>query len=1619
MAINLDQETPQEYINLEPTIGSIPLTEPALSDRVFKATLALGEVTGKSQDQIYQDLSKGLEDPFRQEAATKLDFKNKLLGQQFVVNSANQNLVGPSVLDTIRRYNTTAKPDSVVEEEFSKQYTKAIQDLSDQEETFLDAAKYVIPEEVQKAMEAASLGISYREFAISLAQNVQEEIKNQSWPGFIFDRLKELVPGVAETQLRGLTDKTSFFKGLLGENLYQQSRELLRLPFEEYKVKLPQIVKKLKDEGIAGGNPGLALTFLMSVIGESTSDENVQNVGTLFDLSTVGPMAGRLTRSLAYRTGLVNQVRDLAKSTIKSTEGVVPSKATIAEAAGNIEKGAVERLSENLIKEMDGTADPVRRAVDSLTSAMRTDLEAAKANPGRLSIEIINKLEEAYGATIASLVDKILNVAKVERIPFLQAAPDVFKALVEDLKVNIKADLSNSIADIRNFRSDPITKAILYDTIIGRPKGGLWFNELTAKNYAKKYGFPEATVQRNGLGWEIVYTRSLDETNPIIREGMTKLAQSRPADGWAPQVLDWIRNPDETLSLEQRMNRKVATYAPSEFMKLMKENFKEIAKIKSSVPFSDKKRKWNEWLRMIEDTQRRPDPEKGDGIPGYFFKDPQQIEDFYQRTFGRMPDLQEISAYFAYKRNIEIDRVFRNIAEVKNRLSVGAESHRFSVIGKNGKKEFSDWFDGIIRKELPSGDDSILVLGSQIGQEKLVELADLKNFKRLTKLRELVKKGEKIVIELYAPEQRPLQGFSKVGTDKVRYVVTDNVQSKAVAWEQVPRRGGGHLEYDYDFYIKQAKIIPMIKNGLAFKHWYEGDTTAFGVMLRKEGHKFVEQLEQVRVLLKDGKMKEAKAVATNFPIEWKELRASFYPKKDPTGKIQPPRFSLTEPFQVVPKNKLIIDTSKDALESRYPKTFKDGTSQGSLARQRQVQYTGERDAYEVYGVKDVGSRHNPVFSLEPARLVDPISIMNRSLTRIINSTFLDDYKIFSIENWLQQYKNILKADNSELRSAPYYHFQQAGSETAFKPGADPGLVQKARAARFQIQQLVGVPSKTDTLLHSMAQNLADSIYGIAGPKAALTPMAILPYVKDPFTAMRSFVFHPLMGLFNIAQLFVQSMNYTTIYGIAGPVKAAQGSFGALMHIWTKVNRNPEILVDMDRRATKFGWRPGEWLEAHKVGESSGFFNVAGEYATRDIMKVSLAKSGLDKWVLDPGLTFFTMGEKNARYGAWYAAFKEFRDANPTGRITNLDRQQILERADTLNANMSRASNSKLHSGVFSLPTQFYTYQLRMLELMTGKRLTTMEKARLFGVNALMYGFPTALGLYGFPAGDYIRKYGLENNYVTGDNNIVDLIANGVPAMLIALITGSGSVKEGYMPNFGERFGIGGFDTIREALRSDQPFWRIIGGAAFSTMANIWEASDGFTAAMMSAIRDDDSAFPMTTADIADIAKEIASYRNAWRGLVGVNTGRWVSKKGLTLENDVSGIRSIMQALTGLQSQEVSDLNIMAWSLKDKKDLEAHALKKFTQEFRRGVEAQENNQVQARKFFTRAFAYLHVGGYPEEDFHKAIAIAAKDYESVVERMNWDFYMKNIPNAKKQDKEEAYRRFLQRQNSLKGQ
>jgi hypothetical protein len=303
----------------------------------------------------------------------------------------------------------------------------------------------------------------------------------------------------------------------------------------------------------------------------------------------------------------------------------------------------------------------------------------------------------------------------------------------------------------------------------------------------------------------------------------------------------------------------------------------------------------------------------------------------------------------------------------------------------------------------------------------------------------------------------------------------------------------------------------------------------------------------------------------------------------------------------------------------------------------------------------------------------------------------------------------------------------------------------------------------------------------------------------------------------------------------------------------------------------------------------------------------------------------------------------------------------------------------------SIPAQFYTYQLRLAELMTGSRLTALEKARLFGTNMAMFGLPAAAGLYGYPFGDNLRKYAQENGYVIGDKFLSDVAMNGIPASIGQLATGT-------TYNVGGRYGAQGISTLEDLTDGDKTMWEILGGASASTLKNVWTQSSGLRTAIVQAWRGEGD-FQLTSDDALGPFKEISSVNQAWKTLAAINYGNWLTKSGAPLY-PTSPMAAVFQGLSGLTDQRATDVWQKSITLKEHKAYDNNLYSQFQKEFTLGTQAMQNKDPEGAKIYIKnAFSYLNQFGYPPEKIPEAVAAAVRNNQSIIDRVDYDVFVKD--------------------------
>lgn len=1169
-----------------------------------------------------------------------------------------------------------------------------------------------------------------------------------------------------------------------------------------------------------------------------------------------------------------------------------------------------------------------------------------------------------------------------------------------------------------------------------------------------------------GAGWYIRYTKTLPETHDIVRDSLIstkydtigeykkalfgpEISTSSPPSrfgGWINAISGRARTPEETLSKQERISRRIATATPAKVAELVEANKTAIGEL----PFSA----YKDFDRVLTLAQNKYDPITK--RQGYFEKSIGDVDGIYRNYIGRGATEVEIAAYFEFKKLIEFDRIFREMGNMRNRARAGAETHSFAVLNSEGNKAWSPTFDGIKMDHIPGGEDTVMVLGDKLGEEKYFKANSPELRSRFPDLHKQVVDGERQGVKIWNPEDFPFNGFTDTAKNKVvRYVIGKELKTQPLSWNAINRTGGGHLMPDYGTYIKQAKVTREYVGKTVTDH-YHGDTTAYAVADRAVGDALLKDMNHVQSFIRKGDLegaKQAHADSRAITEDWETYYGKYNESHGPTGKPVPAQFNARYDFQMVPKDTLIVDmnnTLRDLSNFKDPETgrvvniFKDGTRSGSDARMAAIEFTGARDAYDLKQItRQIGSDGNPVFSLQPARYVDPITTMDRGLSRIINTTIADDYKYFAQEHWLERAKGHINADINDIRSAPAYWFNKA----EFLPGTPLDVRLNLSNERQRAKSFLGIASDFDNWAERTSQSLADSIYsGTGSSKLASVPVKLWPYVRDPLTLVRSFSYHVTQGLGNINTLFTNASTFGNIYGFA-PRYAPSGALATMLHNISYFNKSDEVLNYLDKMASSYNrsvlmkmglrvdWKPGWFKEAVQHLDNSGFGIIRNENAFMSTPENINVLRGLTKNAsvariaevaskgMEAGLIPFKLGNGFTRQAAYFTAHLEWRNANPTAAFDRFAKESVLQRADLLDHNMSRASNSTAHTGVMSVPMQFEAYSIRLGEMMFGKRLTAMEKARMAAVSMMFYGVRYGpIGALGIPVGSFLYKQAQDKlGYIPGDKPWSSFVMEGGLTVLGSWITGGGNFEKGNLYDF-SRFGNKSPSTLDALMSSDKTFWDVVGGAPLSKIKDIVHFGTPMVRAAASMwVKDDPNspkAWTLTSDDLWDAGRILATGNKLRQAIIAVNTGNWSSKNESIVTDGVSKGSAIFMAVTGVNPIEQADsFSKIEWGREQTK-LQKDAGNTFIKEYRRAIIAGNNKDQNAfDTHMKNAYATLNAADYPMEKMSALMSLANKGLEAQASSVPEGYYTRNLPDSRVKDKIESLGR-VQELNRLKG-
>jgi len=390
------------------------------------------------------------------------------------------------------------------------------------------------------------------------------------------------------------------------------------------------------------------------------------------------------------------------------------------------------------------------------------------------------------------------------------------------------------------------------------------------------------------------------------------------------------------------------------------------------------------------------------------------------------------------------------------------------------------------------------------------------------------------------------------------------------------------------------------------------------------------------------------------------------------------------------------------------------------------------------------ARHDIVNSLtgETPRRINALEAMERQMGHVARNVPLNQFRMGIQQEWLNTYKNVL-ADPTDFNSV--LTIDKASTE-----------FRAAEGSRTWIRDQMRIPTDAERTWEALTRNMAEWMEGkpvldsnLVGRETSLRRGVQAMGHKDPFSLMRSATFHPLIGSFNPAQLWMQAQGISMAAAI-DPIRAAS-------HTAKYLALRSGIFMKGSGKVRAHGWLEkasgmdkGELSTIIKEINTNGLFKAIKSTADYAASQQSYGFGGAAiRDIADKALVFFREGEMVNRGFGYITARSRWKRKNPGKDISTEEAQkEILNDTLDLILNLNRSARAAWQKGPVGNTTQFWQVNAKFMEailpkVMGGKsKFTGSEKSRLLLGQLALYG--TA----GVPLGKWITEevthaFGLE------------------------------------------------------------------------------------------------------------------------------------------------------------------------------------------------------------------------------------------------------------------------------------
>jgi len=1457
-----------------------------------------------------------------------------------IIQSLSDNMgnnVTPELVQTVRNLGATelSSPDvgSVIEDRYAKMMVNLQSESTNANDGTYDKAITQSPDLTSQALDRAEWATSRSIIARNNLEDIQKQYDSQNllMKGQAF--LQTLIPFRSWYAQNSALDKDmpDYLKTLggivPGKSLRDQLTYMNTLPPAEYKRVLTGVMDRMKSQGDYND----AIQFAQFALQFGQTDENWQAIFAGLDVASVIPV-GTLSKALKGAS-------TAAALPIKEGEAITRSLDMMGESSHiamsrSISKGILPSedivLPTDVERMLSGTARPSRyfTGVDAHAPA-----------------EVLGRMETAAVMRDNAARDIIGGLNKVNRLAPSETAR-AYELTQETMRKHF-VNQEDHIVRFDNVPAENATNVNTVDMVLGKKNGDAFPSESNALAWAGrllKLRTTDYKAVKEGTGWYIKVTRNVDEAHPDIIRNFTLETDSKQADTFWTRFkpLATVFGNDTKVGRAQQINRSTVVQSVERQNNILQ----EFAKPMSDLAIKDKNG-YKELDSFLRTARTHVDPVHGRGIT---YNTQREFEDAFQTQFGKLPSEGQSDAYHAFKQYHDMDTIVRGLDVYRQKAALGIE--KFTMARRSPEtidpttkavvdsKYIGDLsFEGKVIPELPRGaafkaavldEDGILQKGNRFngraGQEKW------------DAIQEYIDKGYSII--------QPYDGFVKLDDGYFDFVLVKNFQRDRPDLNMINAQN--RMIQRYSHYVKQ----PIVTNNNGYMRYLFDRTIANG-RDSVDAAEIAKSMNDIRLAEKNASGSGRALFESKFPM---------WAYEDFAKRITDKEIDLNVPFIATKAGSRTIDESRivDMLSKEQKFGFFDKGDNFRLSNAVNGRFLNEDPTL----FSTLASEQGTFFELATDSHFSPFEAMRISMNDLANVNILNDYKIGSARDYVTQFGNLLDANLGEFTTNPLKFIL----EPKYLRNADPGLVASAEATRKAILNMWNTTTAVDRIVNGYKETLIRSLRHHFGDNfAEWVDDKALPKIQNADRYLRGFAFHTKIGMFNPKQLFLQTSSAINIISISPRYGFKAAMLGSPMK--AGLYARDDILRSLGSKFAKVTGMPADdYVEMIQMFKRSGFDLVGNDYAyMEDLKPPGWTTNKLIKGatrILDIGRTPFDMGERWARSMAFAAAYMERKAALAGKPFAREDEAWVLWRSKVLTGSMTKESASTIQKGWTGVATQFFGYQMRLMEQMLGLdgKLTMGERTRLFAGMSMVYGVPvaTSMTIGVLPIRTMIKDWMNDHN-VSDTGTVFEPFIDGFASTLLRAISGLDL-------NISERYGPNGINTFYDLLRGDATMTDLFSGASGGLLWDTLTTYDPIAKWVGASMQSGDmSSYQVTAQDWMSVLQQISSVNNAVKLYYGTNLGIWMTRNQNIL-TDVTPLEAYVSAAFGLDPERVTDTFSKLQTITNVHDRQNAAMKDMIADYRRGIQAMRSGDSNlAGIFFNRVKIVGHLNALTVKQF----------------------------------------------------